>query len=125
MTLFDLAKDYRPLLFFGFMSLLFFVLGLIVGVPVIQEFVNTAYITKVPSAILASGLMIIAVLLVMLGLIIDHQANEEKREHELYVQIATQIGHCGQVNRSELATFSGRFLSTCQFGSEVFSISIV
>ena len=34
---------------------------------------------------LASGLMIIAVLLVMLGLIIDHQANKEKREHELYV----------------------------------------
>ena len=85
MTLFDLAKDYRPLLFFGFMALLFFVLGLIAGVPVIMEFVNTAYITKVPSAILASGLMIIAVLLVMLGLIIDHQANEDKREHELYV----------------------------------------
>ena len=85
MTLFDLAKDYRPLLFFGFMALLFFVLGLVAGVPVIMEFVYTAYITKVPSAILASGLMIIAVLLVMLGLIIDHQANKEKREHELYV----------------------------------------
>ena len=85
MTLFDLAKDYRPLLFCGFMALLFFGLGLVAGVPVIMEFVYTAYITKVPSAILASGLMIIAVLLVMLGLIIDHQANKEKREHELYV----------------------------------------
>lgn len=85
MTLIDLAKDYRPLLFFGLLSILFFVLGLIVGIPVIQEFVNTAYITKVPSAILASGLMIIAVLLVMLGIIIDHQSNKEKREHELYV----------------------------------------
>ena len=85
MTLFDLAKDYRPLLFFGALALVFFVLGLLAGIPVIVEFIQTAYIAKVPSAILASGLMIIAVLLVMLGIIIDHQANKEKREHELYV----------------------------------------
>lgn len=85
MTLFDLAKDYRPLLFFGALALVFFVLGLLAGIPVIVEFIHTAYIAKVPSAILASGLMIIAVLLVMLGIIIDHQANKEKREHELYV----------------------------------------
>lgn len=85
MTLFDLAKDYRPLLFFGLLSVLFFIVGLLIGMPVIIEFIQTAYITKVPSAILASGIMIIAVLLIMLGLIIDHQANKEKREHELYV----------------------------------------
>ena len=85
MTLFDLAKDYRPLLFFGALALVFFVLGLLAGIPVIVEFIQTAYIAKVPSAILASGLMVIAVLLVMLGIIIDHQANKEKREHELYV----------------------------------------
>lgn len=84
-TLFDLAKDYRPLLFFGLLSVLFFIVGLLIGMPVIIEFIQTAYITKVPSAILASGIMIIAVLLIMLGLIIDHQANKEKREHELYV----------------------------------------
>lgn len=85
MTLFDLAKDYRPLLFFGFLSIVFFIGGLFAGVPVIIEFINTAYISKLPSAVLACGLMIIAVLLMMLGLIIDHQANKEKREHELYV----------------------------------------
>ena len=85
MTLFDLAKDYRPLLFFGLLSVLFFIVGLLIGMPVIIEFIQTAYITKVPSAILASGIMIIAVLLIMLGLIIDHQENKEKREHELYV----------------------------------------
>ena len=85
MTLIDLAKDYRPLLFFGLLSVLFFAVGMLIGMPVVIEFVKTKFITKVPSAILASGLMIIAVLLVMLGLIIDHQANKEKREHELYV----------------------------------------
>lgn len=85
MTLFDLAKDYRPLLFFGVLSLIFVIVGLLVGVPVIVEFIKTAYIMKVPSAVLASGIMIIAVLLAMLGLILDHQSNKEKREHELLV----------------------------------------
>ena len=85
MSLFDLAKDYRPLLFFGVLSLVFVIVGLLVGVPVIVEFIKTAYITKVPSAVLASGIMIIAVLLAMLGLILDHQSNKEKREHELLV----------------------------------------
>ena len=85
LTLFNLAKDYRPLLFFGLMSLVFVLLGLLIGLPVIIEFIKTSYILKIPSAILASGLMIIAMLLISLGLILDHQANQEKREHELYV----------------------------------------
>ena len=84
-TLFDLCKGYRPLLFFGVLSFIVMILGLIVGTPVIIEFVLTHYVRKVPSAILASGLFIISFLLLMLGLITDHISNTEKRSHELYV----------------------------------------
>jgi len=84
-TLFDLYKDHRPLYFFNIFAVISFILGLLVGVPVIIEFAKTAYITKVPSAILACGLILIAFLFVCLGLILDHQANIEKREHELFV----------------------------------------
>jgi len=85
LTLFDLYKDHRPLYFFNIFAIISLILGLLVGIPVIVEFAKTAYITKVPSAILACGLMLIASLFVFLGLILDHQANIEKREHELYV----------------------------------------
>ena len=85
LTLFDMAKDYRPLWFFTMVSLFFVLLGLIVGVPVISEFILFNYITKIPSAILASSLMIIAVLLVVLGLVLDHQSNIDKKNHELLV----------------------------------------
>ena len=84
-TLFDLCKGYRPLLFFGVISLVVMILGLIVGTPVIIEFVLTHYVKKVPSAILASGLFVISFLILMLGLITDHISNTEKRSHELYV----------------------------------------
>ncbi len=85
LTLFDMAKDYKPLLFFLLISLLTFVLGLLVGIPVLKEFGMTHYITKVPSAILASSLMVITVLLLVLGFILDHQTNIDKKNHELFV----------------------------------------
>ena len=85
LTLFDMAKDYRPLWFFTMVSLFFVLLGLIVGIPVINEYILFNYITKIPSAILASSLMIIAVLLVVLGLVLDHQSNIDKKNHELLV----------------------------------------
>lgn len=84
-TLFDMAKDYKPLFFFSVVSLFFFLAGLIAGVPVLREFRLTHYISKVPSAILASSLMVIFILLIILGLILDHQANIDKKNHELYV----------------------------------------
>ena len=83
--LFDLWKDYRPLLFFSFVSLVFLILGLLTGIPVITEFIATSYVSKVPSAILASSLCVLAFLSLMLGLILDHERNVEKREHELDV----------------------------------------
>ena len=55
-TLFDLFKDYRPFVLFSLISLLFLIIGLIVGIPVIIEFGKTQFVTKVPSAILAASL---------------------------------------------------------------------
>ena len=85
LTLFDLYKDYRPLFFFSMISVFVLLLGLVIGTPVLLEFVKTQFITKVPSAILASSLVVISVLLLILGLILDHSANAEKREHEIMV----------------------------------------
>ncbi len=84
-TLFDMAKDYRPLWFFTIVSAVSFVMALLIGIPVLHEFGLTHYITKVPSAILASSLMVITVNVLVLGLILDHQANINKKDHELYV----------------------------------------
>ena len=85
-TLFDLAKNYRPLLIFSIVSLAFFILSLFIGIPVICEFIKTHYITKLPSAILACSMMIVSSLLIVLGLILDHQANIDKKNHELFVK---------------------------------------
>lgn len=70
-TVFWIFKDYRPLLFFSSLALLFFLCGLAVGAPVIIEYISAHYIWKVPSAILAVGLMVLASISLTSGLILD------------------------------------------------------
>ena len=85
LTLFNLFKDNRPFLFFGCLSLIIFILGLVVGIPVIDEFIKTAYITKVPSAILAAALMINAFLLISVGIILDAIKNQKRYLFECHM----------------------------------------
>ena len=83
LTILKMFKDYKPLLFFSIISLIFFLFGLIFGVPVINEFIRTGFITKVPSSILATGLMVFALLLLITGLILETVVTNSKKEYEL------------------------------------------
>lgn len=84
-TLFDLFKNYRPLLFFSIISLIFIIFGLIVGLPVIYEFIKTSYITKVPSAILATGFMLIALVFFAIGIILDYLKNQTQILYQMHL----------------------------------------
>tara|TARA_A100001011_G_scaffold337595_1_gene367868 strand:- start:5 stop:922 length:918 start_codon:yes stop_codon:yes gene_type:complete len=66
-----LIKDERPLFFFTILSILFFLLSLSFGTPVLYEFFETGYVEKIPSAILASINMVISFLCFFSGLILD------------------------------------------------------
>ena len=68
-TIIKMLKDYKPLKFFLSIAIIFFVLGLIIGIPVIYEYILTRYITKVPSAVLSTGLMIFSVIIAQCGVI--------------------------------------------------------
>lgn len=74
----EIFKNFKPLTFFGFISLLFFVGGIIAGLPVLIEFVETQYIVHVPLAILATGLMILAMNSLAIGFILDTVVKNHK-----------------------------------------------
>lgn len=82
-TVFWIFKDYKPLAFFGFSALVLFVLGLLVGVPVITEFLATRMIEKMPSAVLAVGLMILSFLSITCGVILDTIVRQYRDTYEL------------------------------------------
>ena len=78
-------KDYRPRRFFWIFAMIFFVMGLLIGIPVFVEFIKTSYITKIPSAILATGMMLIGLIIAQCGVILDTivKHHREDFEHQL------------------------------------------
>ena len=90
-TIQRMYREYQPLKFYGFISLLFFILGLIVGIPVIVEFINNSYITKIPSAILATGFMCLFGIFFQCGLILNSIERKNKENYELNILRYEQI----------------------------------
>jgi len=85
-TIFWLFKDYKPLMFFTIFSCIFFILSLFIGLPVIHEFIETNYVTKIPSAILAVGLMLISIIALFSGFILDTIIKHQKENYEINVK---------------------------------------
>lgn len=80
-----LFKDYRPLKFFSLVSLLFCIVGLCAGVPVVSEYLATGLVPRLPTAILAVAFMFIAALSLATGFILDAVAKVERKQWELQV----------------------------------------
>ncbi len=81
----SLFKDYRPLALFSWVALLFCVLGLIAGIPVIWEFAATGLVPKLPSALLAVALVFIGLLAFTCGLILDTVVKGTRKQYEIQV----------------------------------------
>jgi glycosyltransferase involved in cell wall biosynthesis len=69
--IFTLMRGYRPLAFFGSVSLVFLLFGLFVGSFPIYDYFAYGEIPHIPSAILATGLMIVASILMVMGILLD------------------------------------------------------
>lgn len=66
-----LVKQERPLLFFGVSALVLIAVGIGLGAPVVAEYLETHLVPRLPTAVLAMGLVILAALSIMCGLILD------------------------------------------------------
>lgn len=66
-----LLKENRPLAFFGAIAGAFFVVALILGVPLAVTFVETGLVPRLPTAVLATGLVVVGLLSGAAGLILD------------------------------------------------------
>jgi glycosyltransferase involved in cell wall biosynthesis len=70
-TIVNIFRCYRPMGFFGSLAVFFVLASLLVGSRVVVEYMLYRYVYAIPSAILATGLMILSVLCISLGLILD------------------------------------------------------
>lgn len=75
----DLYRLYKPLSFFTLIASVFFIAGIVAGIFPIIEQIKYEYVYKVPTAIAAVALVIMAILLFTCGLILDNISKFDKK----------------------------------------------
>jgi len=78
-----LVKDERPLQFFALVALALLFAGLALGTPVVVDFLDTGLVPRIPTAILATGMILLAFLALVCGLILDSVARGRKEMKRL------------------------------------------
>jgi glycosyltransferase involved in cell wall biosynthesis len=99
-TIVRLFKEIRPFQFFGLFALVFSLTAIILGLPLLSTYLETGLVPRFPTAILATGLMLLAGLSLGCGTILDSVARgrlEQKRI--LYLALgSTPMGRPGDAD---------------------------
>jgi glycosyltransferase involved in cell wall biosynthesis len=82
LTIARILRHYRPLVFFGGVSICLGGAGLLAAIPVFMDWIEHSYIYHLPLAILATGLGIVAVIMLAIGLILDSISHQNKCSFE-------------------------------------------
>ena len=82
-TIVHVVKEERPLQFFSLTALLFSLASLLFGYPVLVTYIETGLVPRLPTAILAMGLMIIATLSFTAGVVLDSISNARRELRRL------------------------------------------
>ena len=77
-TIMMLVKQERPLQSFGLTGAILLAAGLGLGLPVILEFLNTGLVPRLPTALLATGLVLASSLAFVCGLVLEQVARGRK-----------------------------------------------
>jgi len=88
LTFMLLLKEVRPAQFYGTIALVFVFVAIALGIPLLDTYIDTGTVPRFPTAILATGLMLLAGISLMCGLILDSVARgrlEQKRIQYLLV----------------------------------------
>lgn len=85
LTILSLFKDYKPLILFSLIAIIFTLVGLAFGISVLVEFMQTGLVPRLPSAVLAVALVIIGILSLVCGVILDTIVKANHKQYELQV----------------------------------------
>ena len=83
LTILRLFKEAKPLFFFSCLALLVAILSLWLGLPVVWEWQATGLVPRLPTAMLAMGLGILAGVIFMCGLMLDSVARTYRETRHL------------------------------------------
>ena len=88
-TVATLFKEYKPMLFFGIVSLFFLIVSIVFGVPVFTEYFKTGLVLKFPTLIFSGFMLMMSMLMLICGLILEVVIKKHRQLFE-YVLINTK-----------------------------------
>ena len=99
-VMFVLLKENRPMAFFGWIAVVFFAMALALGVPLGITFAHTGLVPRLPTAVLATGLVLMGLLSFVTGLILDSLA-KGRLEAKRLAYLRYQWSPSGSCNLSQ------------------------
>ena len=82
-----LFKEYKPFYFFGIVALLFLIIALILGVPVVIEYFKTGLVPRFPTLIVSCIFLVLSMLFWITGIILEVIVKKHKQLYELYLNL--------------------------------------
>ena len=82
-TIARLFKEYKPMIFFGIVSTLFFIISMIFATPVFIEYFKTGLVPRFPTLIFSGFLLIISMLMLICGIILEVVVKKHRQLFEL------------------------------------------
>jgi glycosyltransferase involved in cell wall biosynthesis len=83
-TIVTLYRVERPVLFYGSIGALLIALAVVLAVPLVITYAHTGLVPRFPTAILVTGMIIVAVLCIFAGLILDTVTRGRREVRRLY-----------------------------------------
>lgn len=91
LTIFNLFRDYKPLKFFGLLSVVLGILSLVLFIPVFSEFLRTGLVPRFPTLIVSVVMMLAAFLSMVCGLILDTNAKNSRKNFEVQLNMIKML----------------------------------
>src|SRR5262245_20790392 len=103
-TILALLRDYKPMTTFGVLGLFLLLLGLVPGGVVVEEYLRTGLVPRLPSAVLAVGLELVGLLSLTTGLVL-HTVTRRFQELDYLIRLrATDPARARETERKRRET---------------------
>ncbi len=94
-----LTKNERPLAFFGAIGLILIGIAIALGVPLLQTFLETGLVPRLPTAVLAAALVLMGVQSITAGIILDNVTTSRREAKRIaYLQIPQAVDDDGSTS---------------------------
>ena len=91
-TILLLYRIERPTTYYGFVSLLLALAAIVLAIPLVFTFIETGLVPRFPTAILATGLMMLAAVSFFAGLILDTVVRGRREVRRLHYLSLPAVG---------------------------------